>query len=310
MHNITLTKVWLRFLNRKRKPNREQIYPKLSEKSDSDPDTDPKKIIPDPQHCFYQCLQLVSFAANIFRNHFLGLQVAGYSSPLCGRSLHSLPAAVAVPPATARTTPLNIPLTVQTTASSSHSSSHLHHPPPLLTYPPPSSTELRVPTVASPAATLYPPYNLATSGVSLSIIQTNVICSGPRSLPTSSNPPPVMSSPHSISGSNSNSGGVIVVPHPNNTTANNSSSSSSNNSVVLGTVAPRGGCGPGCKCSGPLTRSRKRKLCTAVRGGGATAGGVGSGYPRPAEDSSQLAFDTGRGGGGGKCLRSGTITIE
>jgi hypothetical protein len=79
---------------------------------------------------------------------------------------------------------------------------------------------------------------------------------------------------------------------------------------VLGTVAPRGGCGPGCKCSGPLTRSRKRKLCTGVRGGGTTAVGVASGYPRPAEDSSQLAFDTGRGGGGGKCLRSGTITIE
>jgi hypothetical protein len=231
-------------------------------------------------------------------NHFLGLQVAGYSSP-CGRSLHSLPAAVAVPPTAARTTPLNIPLTVQTTATSSHSSSHLHHPPPLLTYPPPSSTELRVPAVAS-----YPPYNLATSGVSLSIIQTNVICSGPsRSLlpPSSStNPPPVMSSPHSISNSNS---GVIVVPHA-HTTANNSSSS--NSSAVIGTVAPRGGCGPGCKCSGPLTRSRKRKLCTAVRGGG----GVASGYPRPAEDSSQLAFDTGRGGGGGKCLRSGTITIE
>jgi hypothetical protein len=234
-------------------------------------------------------------------NHSPWLQVAGYSSP-CGRSLHSLPAAVAVPPSAARTTPLNIPLTVQTTATSSHSSSHLHHPPPLLTYPPPSSTELRVPTVASPA--LYPPYNLATSGVSLSIIQTNVICSGPRSLPPS-NPPPVMSSPHSISGSNSSSGGgVIVVPHTHTTTANNSSSSNSN------TVAPRGGCGPGCKCSGPLTRSRKRKLCTAVRGGGTTAGGVASGYPRPAEDSSQLAFDTGRGGGGGKCLRSGTITIE
>ncbi len=28
--------------------------PKLSEKSDPDPDTDPKKIIPDPQHCWIQ----------------------------------------------------------------------------------------------------------------------------------------------------------------------------------------------------------------------------------------------------------------
>jgi hypothetical protein len=242
----------------------------------------------------------------IYEPYSLWLQVAGYSSP-CGRSLHSLPAAVAVPPATARTTPLNIPLTVQTTASTSHSSSHLHHPPPLLTYPPPSSTELRVPTVASPA--LYPPYNLATSGVSLSIIQTNVICSGPRSLPTSTNPPPVMSSPHSISGNSNSGGGVIVVPHaPHTTTANNSSSS--NSSAAIGTIAPRSGCGPGCKCRGPLTRSRKRKLCTGVRGGGTTAGGVAGGYPRPAEDSSQLAFDTGRGGGGGKCLRSGTITIE
>jgi hypothetical protein len=26
--------------------------PKLSEKSDPDPGSDPKKIIPDPQHCF------------------------------------------------------------------------------------------------------------------------------------------------------------------------------------------------------------------------------------------------------------------
>jgi hypothetical protein len=248
-------------------------------------------------HNFYQCLHLIVLPRiYIYEPYSLGLQVAGYSSP-CGRSLHSLPAAVAVPPSAARTTPLNIPLTVQTTTAASHSSSHLHHPPPLLTYPPPSSTELRG---ASPA--LYPPYNLATSGVSLSIIQTNVICSGPRSLPPS-NPPPVMSSPHSISGSNSNSSGVIVVPLA-HTTANNSSSS--NSSAVIGTIAPRGGCGPGCKCSGPLTRSRKRKLCTAVRGGG----GVASGYPRPAEDSSQLAFDTGRGGGGGKCLRSGTITIE
>jgi hypothetical protein len=128
-------------------------------------------------------------------------------------------------------------------------------------------------------------------------------------LPPSNPPPPVMSSPHSISGNSS--GGVIVVPHAPHTTANMSPTTANNSSgsAVIG-IAPRGGCGPGCKCSGPLTRSRKRKLCTAVRGGGATAGGVAGGYPRPAEDSSQLAFDTGRGGGGGKCLRSGTITIE
>jgi hypothetical protein len=259
------------------------------------------KIIVSFVHCLYLCSSF---------------QVPEYVSPipsLCSLApaVHSLPQAV---PNSAARTPLNIPLTVQT-SHSSHHPHHSHHPPPLLTYPP-SSAQLRLPVVVSAAAgggVLYPPpYNVATSGVSLSIIQTNVICSSssdPRPRPI----PPVMS--HSISS------GVIMVPA--HTAAAKTSpgrpvlaAAPPSSSSVIGSPPVGGGrtaaCGPGCPCAGPLTRSRKRKLCSSSSssGGGVLAANVNGGYQRlvPKEDSGQFVLDPGRGGG--KCQRIGTITIE
>jgi hypothetical protein len=182
---------------------------------------------------------------------------------------------------------------VQTTPSlSSHHHPHsLHHPPPpLLTYPP--SADMRLPAVNTSSASgmLFPPaYNLAaSSGVSLSIIQTNVITSASRSLP------PVMS--HSLSG------GVIVVPQ--------AGKSPGRPPVVVGGSSVIGpvrttACGaPGCQCSGPLTRSRKRKLCSI---------GSGNDYKRnevSAVNVSRQAAFMPAPTGGGKLLRSGTITLE
>jgi hypothetical protein len=196
-----------------------------------------------------------------------------------------------LPPSPPTRTPLNIPLTVQTTSSlSSHHPHSLHHPPPpLLTYPP--SADMRLPAVntSSAGGILFPPaYNLAaSSGVSLSIIQTNVITSAAagRSLP------PVMS--HSLS-----SGGVIVVP--------SAGKSPGRPPVVVGGSSVIGpsrtaACGPGCQCAGPLTRSRKRKLCS------------GSDYKRGEISAVNVSRQAGfmpAPTGGGKLLRSGTITLE
>ena len=241
---------------------------------------------------------IVRLGVNIF---VLLFQVPEFASGI--PSLRPLvPPLRSLPPSAALTsppmrTPLNIPLTVQTSHSSHHPHSHHHHPPPppLLTYPP--SADMRVPcTVTSSASSgiLFPPsYNLATSGVSLSIIHTNVITSAnsqqqqqPRGPPLL---PPVMS--HSLSG------GVIVVPHSAAAIGTAAKSSASSSSVIG--LTRTAACGPGCQCAGPLTRSRKRKLCN------------GADYFQRSEASSSssqllLAFRT----GGGKLLRSGTITLE